>query len=78
MELFVISSKLPLRKRIKLVIPLFKGVMTILCGYNWSLKFKPLGNSQANGLIFDVYQDDVTSQEAKIVLVDSKRAMLSD
>lgn len=78
MELFVISSKLPLRKRIKLVIPLFKGVMTILCGYNWSLKFRPAGKAQADGLSVDVYQDDVTSQDALIVLVDSKRTMRPD
>ncbi|EGW63148.1 hypothetical protein ECSTECC16502_4757 [Escherichia coli STEC_C165-02] len=78
MELFVISSKIPLCKRIKLVISLFKGVMTILCGYNWSLKFIPAEKAQVDGLSFDVYQDDVTSQDVLIALVDNKRTMLPE
>ncbi|CAI1150768.1 hypothetical protein [Serratia ficaria] len=78
MELFVISSKLPLRKRIKLAITLFNGVMAILCGDNWSLKFRLAEKKQTNGLSFDAYQDDVTSQDVLIVLADSKRSILSD
>jgi len=52
--------------------------MTILCGYNWSLKFIPAEKAQVDGLSFDVYQDDVTSQDVLIVLVDNKRTMLPE
>ncbi|TBM28854.1 hypothetical protein [Hafnia paralvei] len=78
MELFIFSKKLPFLQRVKLAEPLLHGVITILMGRNWSLKFSAASDNQLKGLVGEFHQVEVTADKAIICVADKQRSILND